>query len=180
LVSDREQRRALVGQAVEVAYIQFKRRYGAPRLTEELNDNGIACSVNHAAELLRERGLRARNGRGFKYRPRTESRTNVNENLLGRKFGVDAPNRKWVSDITYIKAGRTWLYLAAVIDLFSRKVVGWALDTHMRESLVLDAFTMAASRRDIQDNALRHRTGVCSTGAMSTRKLSKRAACGVA
>ena len=155
-VSQRDQRRALVGQAVEGAYIQFKKRYGAPRLAEELNDSGIGCSVNHVAELLRERGLRARNGKGFKYRPRTESRTNVSENLLARKFDVDEPNRKWVSDITYIKVGRIWLYLAAVVDLFSRKVVGWALDTHMRESLILDAFTMAASQRDIKDNALIH------------------------
>jgi putative transposase len=112
--------------------------------------------LNHVAELLRERGLRARNGKGFKYRPRTEARTNVSENLLGRKFAVDEPNRKWVSDITYIKVARTWLYLAVVLDLYSRKVVGWALDTHMRESLILEAFTMAASQRDIKDNALVH------------------------
>ena len=155
-VSPRDQRKALVGHAVEVAYIQFKQRYGAPRLAQELNDNGIPCSLNHVADLLRERGLRARNGKGFKYRPRTESSTHVSENLLARKFEVDEPNRKWVSDITYIKVGRTWLYLAAVVDLFSRKVVGWALETHMRESLILDAFTMAASQRDIKDNALIH------------------------
>jgi len=155
-VSQRDQRRALVGQAVEAAYIQFKKRYGAPRLAEELNASGIGCSVNHVAQLLSERGLRARNGKGFKYRPRTESRTNVSENLLGRKFEVDEPNLKWVSDITYIKVGRIWLYLAVVLDLYSRKVVGWALDTHMRESLILDAFTMAAIQRDIKDNALMH------------------------
>jgi putative transposase len=108
------------------------------------------------AELLNERGLRARNGKGFKYRPRTESRTHVSENLLARKFDAAEPNRKWVSDITYIKVGRIWLYLAVVLDLFSRKVVGWALDTHMRESLILDAFTMAASQREIKEDALIH------------------------
>lgn len=150
------QRRALVGEAVEAAYHQFKRRYGAPRLVVELNARGIACSLNHVADLLKERGLRARNGKGFKYCPRVESKTNVNENLLGRRFAVAEPNRKWVSDITYIRVGRIWLYLAAVLDLFSRKVVGWALDTHMRESLVLDAFTMAVARRDLKDNALVH------------------------
>jgi len=141
---------------VEQAYVDFKKRYGAPRLTVELNTQGIPCSLNHVAELLSERGLRARNGKGFRYRPRTESRTNVSDNLLNRQFDADEPNRKWASDITYIKVGRIWLYLAAVVDLFSRKVVGWALDTHMRESLILDAFTMAASQRDIKDNALIH------------------------
>ena len=146
----------MVGVAVEQAYVDFKKRYGAPRLAVELNAQGIPCSLNHVAELLSERGLRARNGKGFRYRPRTESRTNVSDNLLGRKFAVDEPNRKWVSDITYIKVGRIWLYLAVVLDLFSRKVVGWALDTHMRESLILDAFTMAVSQRDLKDNALIH------------------------
>jgi len=155
-VSRRDQRRVLVGGAVEAAYAQFKRRYGAPRLTVELNEQGVSCSLNHVAALLKERGLRARNGKGFRYRPRTEAMTNVNDNLLRRGFAADAPNRKWVSDITYIKVGRTWLYLAAVMDLFSRKIVGWALDEHMRESLVLEALTMAVSRRDVRKGTLIH------------------------
>ena len=76
--------------------------------------------------------------------------------MLARRFEVDEPNSKWVSDITYIKAGRTWLYLAVVLDLFSRKVIGWALDNHMRESLILEAFNMAVSCRDIEKNAILH------------------------
>lgn len=155
-VSRREQRRVLVGSAVEAAYTQFKRCYGAPRITVELNEQGIPCSLNHVAALLKERGLRARNGKGFRYCPRTEAMTNVNENLLRRRFAADAPNRKWVSDITYIKVGRIWLYLAAVMDLFSRRIVGWALDSHMRESLVLEALSMAVSQRDFRRETLIH------------------------
>jgi transposase InsO family protein len=155
-VSKKQQRRALVGLAVETAYSQYKKRYGAPRLAVELNEQGIDCSVNHVADLLKEKGLRARNGKGFKYRARTESKTNVSENLLQRRFSADAPNQKWVSDITYIKVGRKWLYLAAVLDLFSRKIVGWSLDTHMREDLIMDAFTMAVHNRDVPDNVLIH------------------------
>ncbi len=155
-VSPREQRRVLVGEAVETAYRQFKKRYGAPRLTVELNEQGIGCSLNHVAALLKERGLRARNGKGFRYWPRTEAMTNVNNNLLRRDFTAKAPNHKWVSDITYIKVGRIWLYLAAVMDLYSRRIVGWALDTHMRESLVLDALEMAVSQRDLAKGALLH------------------------
>ncbi|BCO30426.1 hypothetical protein TspCOW1_27070 [Thiohalobacter sp. COW1] len=82
--------------------------------------------------------------------------TNVNDNLLARGFTAEAPNRKWVSDITYIKVGRIWLYLAAVMDLFSRRIVGWAVDDHMRESLVLEALHMAVSQRDIAHGALIH------------------------
>ena len=155
-VSKRDQRRALVGEAVEATYIGFKKRYGAPRLALELNEQGIACSLNHVAALLKERGLRARNGKGFRYRPRTEAMTNVSDNLLRQNFEAPAPNQKWVSDITYIKVGRTWLFLAAVMDLFSRKIIGWALDTHMRESLILDALNMAVSQRETTSNTLIH------------------------
>jgi len=155
-VSKSAQRRELVGDAVESAYIGFKKRYGAPRLKVELNEQGINCSLNHVAQLLRERGLRARNGKGFKYRARIESKTNVSDNLLNRKFEVDEPNRKWVSDITYIKVGRNWLYLAVVMELFSRKVIGWSLKSHMRESLIVEAFNMAASQRDRTDGVLLH------------------------
>lgn len=147
-VSAREERRLAVGCAVEETYTAFKRRYGAPRLTVELNARGVACSRNHVATLLRERGLKARNGKGFRYTPRTEAMTNVGDNLLQRNFRSPAPNRKWVSDITYIPVGRTWLYLAAVLDLYSRKIIGWALDRHMREGLILEALAMAVSHRE--------------------------------
>ena len=155
-MSKKQQRRALVGLAVESTYKEFKQRYGAPRLAFELNVQGIECSVNYVAELLRERGLRARNGKGFKYWPSVESKTNVQDNKLNREFEAEQPNQKWVSDITYIKAGRKWLYLAAVLDLFSRKIVGWSLDTHMREDLIIGAFKMAAANRDIKEEALNH------------------------
>lgn len=155
-VSKQEQRRALIGMAVEEAYIRFKKRYGAPRIVEELNANGIPCSLNYVADLLRERGLKARNGKGFKYSPSVEAMTNVSSNLLRRNFDAKEPNLKWVSDITYIKVGKAWLYLAVVMDLFSRKIIGWALNTHMREGLVIEAFNMAVSTREPNGNTLIH------------------------
>lgn len=155
-VSARQHQRELVSQAVEATFIAFKKRYGAPRLTDELNDQGIVCSKNHVARLLSEKGLRARNGKGFRYRARIESKTNVSENLLARKFDAAAPNQKWVSDITYIRVGRTWLFLAVVLDLFSRKVIGWSLDTHMRESLIIEAFDMAVTGRELGNGLLLH------------------------
>ena len=154
--STRQQQRERVSDAVEATFYGFKQRYGAPRLAEELNAQGLRCCVNHVAHLLKMKGLRARNGKGFKYRPRVESKTNVSDNLLARRFNPDGPNQKWVSDITYIKVGRVWLYLAVVMDLFSRRVIGWALDKHMREELILDALAMAVSDRDIQPDTLLH------------------------
>ena len=155
-VSTREQQRDRVSEATEAMFIGFKKRYGAPRLTVELNAQGIHCCINHVAQLLQEKGLRARNGKGFKYRARVESRTHVSDNLLARQFKVDKPNHKWVSDITYIKVKRTWLYLAVVMDLFSRKVIGWALNNHMREGLIIEALNMAVSTRHTAKNLLLH------------------------
>jgi transposase InsO family protein len=137
-------------------YEKFKKRYGAPRLAVELSKNEIPCSVNYVAKLLKEKDLKARNGKQFKYSPSVEASTNVADNLLKRQFQVDAPNLKWVSDITYIKVGKAWLYLAVVMDLYSRKIIGWALDNHMRESLIIDAFNMAISTRQLEENALIH------------------------
>jgi len=155
-VSCRDRRRAQVAVAVEEAFGQFKKRYGAPRLTAELNAQGIACSRNHVAVLLRERGLRARNGKRFRYFPRVEGTTNLAGNKLRQNFAASAPNRKWVSDITYIRAGRNWVYLAVVMDLYSRKIVGWALESHMRESLIIEALEMAVSQRDTDGPILIH------------------------
>jgi len=154
--SDQARRRASVGERLEALFYQFRRRYGSRRLMEELNDEGIACSENYVADLMRERGLKALNGKGFRYERRVESMTQVKENVLGRNFSSEAPNRKWVADITYIKVGRRWAYLAVVLDLYSRQVVGWSLDTHMRESLVLQALEMALNRRDTSDGLLMH------------------------
>jgi putative transposase len=155
-VSFRDQQRARVANAVEETFHRFKKRYGAPRVTAELNARGIICSRNHVATLLRERGLRARNGKRFRYFPRVEGTTNLTVNKLQQNFASSAPNRKWVSDITYLRVGRSWMYLAVVMDLYSRKIVGWALESHMREGLIIDALEMAVARREPKGPILIH------------------------
>ena len=154
--SSQAQQRHLVAHAMELNFEKFKKRYGAIRLTKELNETGIPCSLNHIAKLMKERHLRARNGKNFRYAAPIEAQTNVADNLLQRQFSAKAPNLKWVSDITYIRVGNIWLYLAVVMDLYSRKIVGWALDEHMREELIIEAFNMAASLREIQPEAIIH------------------------
>ena len=154
--SAQAERRAEMMTAVEGLYYEYKRRYGAPRLTQELRDAGVACSENYIAKLLRRLKLRALNGKGFRYVPAVESQTQVKENLLGRDFASSGADRKWVSDITYIKVGRVWAYLAVVLDLYSRRVVGWALDTHMRETLIIEALEGALSRRQPEPGLLLH------------------------
>jgi putative transposase len=155
-MSRKHQRRVLVKSAVVETYHQFKSRYGAPRITKELNAAGISCSKNHVARLLVESGLKARNGKGFKYSRTCPSSYNVSENLLKRDFSAKSPNEKWVTDITYIYVNGKWLYLSVVMDLYSRAIIGWAIDTQMTESLICDAFDMAVSRRRIGKNLLVH------------------------
>ena len=154
--SAQAQRRHRLGEVVEAAFYRHKRRYGAPRLTRALNAQGVGCSENHVAKLLHQRKLRAHRGKRFRQQRAVEASTQVKHNILARRFDSKGPNRKWVSDITYIRVGRGWAYLAVVLDLFSRKVVGWALDTHMREALVLEALDMALGRREVSQGLVLH------------------------
>jgi transposase InsO family protein len=154
--SAQAQRREAVTTVLEKTYHRYKRRYGAPRLTKELNAAGMSCSENYVAKLLRARRLRALNGRRFRYQRSAPSTLPVRQNLLARDFGSEGPNRKWVSDITYVPIGRSWAYLAVVLDLYSRKVVGWAVDTHVRETLILEALGMAIGQRQAAPGLLLH------------------------
>jgi putative transposase len=154
--SARHQSREAVKSVVMETYYEYKCRYGAPRITQELNACGISCSKNHVAQLLHELGLKARNGKGFKYSKSSSSKYNVSKNLLKRDFRAQKPNEKWVTDITYIYVNGKWLYLSVVLDLFSRAIVGWALDRYMTESLICDALDVAVSRRTISKNLLVH------------------------
>ena len=139
-------REAMKGQVADT-WSNFKARYGAPRITEGLKALSIPCSVNYVAELLRIQGLKARNGKRFTYGGHPLTMNNVAENLLWRDFSAKRPNQKWTTDITYIWVDKQWMYLATVMDLYSRTIVGWALDRHMTEQLVISAAQMAFDRR---------------------------------
>ena len=141
---------------VNELFEHFKKRYGSIRLTRELKSLGISCSHNYVASLLRELGLRARNGKRFRYSKPNNSNKNIQPNILARDFKAERPNEKWVTDITYIWVNGKWLYLAAVMDLCSKAIVGWSLDNHMMDSLIKDAFEMAIARRRITGSLMVH------------------------
>ncbi len=155
-MSQRDQTRKLVEQAATQCFYNFKKRYGAPRITVELNEMGIPCSLNHIAKLMANKGLQARNGKHYKYFPGPNARNHVSDNLLRRDFTASKPNEKWVSDITYIKVERGFVYLAAIMDLFSRKIIGWSLDTTMTNQLIIDALNMAIARRNVEPGLILH------------------------
>ena len=137
-------------------YASFKARYGAPRIAKELTALGINCSKNYVANIMHSEGIRARNGKAFKYSRHSPAMINVARNVLKREFAVDKPNQKWVTDITYIWVKDKWLYLATVMDLFSRSIIGWSLDLTMTEQLNTDALQMAFVRRDIAPGLIIH------------------------
>ena len=155
-LSLRARRREEVKSKVDELFEHFKKRYGAIRLTRELNGLGITCSLNYVASLLRELGFRARNGKRFRYSKPNSLKKNIQPNLLARNFKAERPNEKWVTDITYIWVNGKWLYLAAVMDLCSKAIVGWSLANHMMDSLIKDAFNMAISRRKIRTDLIVH------------------------
>lgn len=155
-VSARDQRRIDMEERIKSTYEEFEAAYGAPRLAKELSELGYPCSVNYVAKLMAEQGIKARNGKGFRYSRHSLTMHNVSDNLLWRDFAANKPNEKWTTDITYIWVKDQWLYLATVMDLFSRKIVGWSLDTSMTECLIKDAMKMAFNNREMSPGLIVH------------------------
>ena len=125
-----------------------ERCYGSPRLTRELQSRGHACSENRIARLMRGHGLRAQAPPRFV--PRTTDSHHdlpVAPNRLAQRPAPDGPNQVWLQDFTYVPTAQGWLYLALVLDLWSRKIVGWAMAGHMRSELVVSALQMACTQR---------------------------------
>jgi len=131
--------------------------YGSPRIWNELNNiQGIRCSENRVAKVMREAGIVAVQRRKFRLTTNSKHDYPVWPNLLNRNFFVDRPNAIWVTDITYIWTLEGWLYLAAVLDLFSRWVVGLAMDKTIADTLVLQAMNQAIMRRNPDKGLILH------------------------
>jgi len=133
-------------------------RYGSPRVTKDLLKlYGVRVNHKKIARLMREHGLNAR--RRKKYIPTTDSKHSfpVCKNILNREFLVEKPGQKWVSDITYLRTENGWLYLTVVIDLFDRKVIGWALSSDLEaENTTISAFEMAVKNRNMENDLIFH------------------------
>ena len=122
-------------------------RYGTPRITAELARRGKSVGHNRIAHILRENRLGARPKKRFRITTRSAKGAEVATNVLDRCFRVSATNKVWVSDITYVATAEGWLYVCVIIDLYSRRVVGWSMGTSLATELVLQAFLMAVNRR---------------------------------
>jgi putative transposase len=155
--SGQEQRRDVLLVAIRAIHAEFKARYGSPRIHAELVARGHDCCVNTVAKLMREHEIAAKTARKFRCTT-TDSNHDlpVADNLLDRQFNPSEANETWLADITYIPTREGWLYLAAVEDLYSRRVVGWSLADHMESRLVVDALELAVQRRLPDEGLLAH------------------------
>ena len=155
--SDRQQQRDALLVEIRAIHAQFKGRYGSPRIHAELVTRGHACCVNTVAKLMREAGIAAKTARKFRCST-TDSDHDlpVAENLLDRQCNPSEANEAWVADITYIPTRQGWLYLAAVEDLYARRVAGWAMAEHVESRLVVGAPAMAVQRRLPDEGLLAH------------------------
>ena len=143
---------------ISAVYAEHRGAYGWPRIWRELVKRGIRVGKQRVQRLMQQHGIRARGKRRFRV-VTTDSRHDlpIAPNLLNRNFTPARPNQAWTGDITYIETEEGWLFLAVVIDLFSRRVVGWSLQPHMERSLVIDALDMAwQQRRPVEGELLFH------------------------
>lgn len=145
--SKRKQANAKLLEDIRSAHRNSREAYGSPRIYQALKEQGIPCSESRVARLMREDGLCAKMKRRFKATTNSKHDLPIAPNLLQRDFSPAEPNQVYAGDITYIWTTEGWLYLAVVIDLFSRTVVGWAMDKRMTRQLVIDALSMAVQRR---------------------------------
>lgn len=153
----RQREDAELGEQIAAAHVRSRKNYGAPRLVEELREAGTAISKRRCARLMKARGLRGR--KKHRRRPRTTDSRHAHppaENLLAKQPAPSGPNQAWMTDITYLRTAEGWLYLAAILDVWSRRVVGWACGPTLHVSLVLAALQTALRQRKPPQGLLHH------------------------
>lgn len=132
---------------IRLIHRKHRQRYGSPRITEELQDNGYRCSKNRVARLMRKNGMAVKTKRKFRVTTKSKHSLPVAENRVKGNFTAAAPNRLWASDITYVWTAEGWLYLLAILDVFNRRIVGWSMSNRLTQDLAVNALQQAVGRR---------------------------------
>jgi putative transposase len=146
----------VLSEQIRASFVASDRTYGARRVWHDLLAAGVACGLHRVERLMRQQALRARPRRRGLPADTGERKGDAAANILDRQFSAPAPNQKWVADFTYIWTAEGWLYVAVVLDLFSRRAVGWSMQATMTAQLVTDALMMAIWRRGRPDALLHH------------------------
>jgi putative transposase len=145
--SEREMANRKLTERIKAEFKESGETYGSPRIYQVMRKLGLMCSRNRVARLMKAEGLRAKQTKRYRSTTRRNKAHRVVPNLLSRDFTADRPDQKWLADITYIPTREGWLYLAAILDLFSRKIVGWAMSERITTDLTLAALKMAVRQR---------------------------------
>lgn len=135
---------------------QSRQNYGGMKVWRALNREGIACGKHRVSRLRRDHGIEAKRRTRFKITTRSKSKDWIAPDRLLRQFTIGAPNRVWVGDVTFISTRHGWLYLATLLDLYSRKIVGWSMSDRNDQTLVLNALTMALAQRQPKPGLVHH------------------------
>ena len=130
--------------------------YGRPRMTEELKELGLNVGHRRVGRLMRENGIRVERSKKYKATTDSNHTFSIAPNLLSRDFHADAPNQKWAGDISYVWTREGWLYLAVILDLHSRRVIGWAVSNRMKRDLAIRALKMAVALRQPPKGCIHH------------------------
>lgn len=154
--SKREQEYERLLPIIKEVYVDSRGVYGSPRITAELRRRGESSNKKKVARIMKSEGIYAKTVRRYKRTTNSNHKCKIEENILKQNFVVKQPNKVWVSDITFIRTREGWLYLAAILDLYSRRVVGWKADKHMYSDLVSDALLRALEERSVEDGLIFH------------------------
>jgi putative transposase len=152
--------RSLTNQALMVhiraIHAEKRQTYGSPRIHAELRARGLRCNLKRVARLMRLHHIQARHKRKYRVTTKVDPKLPVAPNLLAQDFHANTPNQKWVTDVTYVPTAEGWLYLAAVLDLYSRRIIGWAMSAVQDTDLVVNALQMAIGRRQPGRGTIHH------------------------
>ncbi|MCF6248320.1 MAG: IS3 family transposase [Desulfobacula sp.] len=155
-ITKRELENRKLRKIIKGIFFEYKHRYGSPRIAKELKEQGITCSKNRVCKLMKKEKLIPKAKRKFKVTTNSKHNLKISPDLVKRDFNPSKPNKLWVSDLTYIRTKAGWLYLCVILDLFSRKVVGWSMDKKMKTSMFIKALDMAKENRLPNSSLLFH------------------------
>jgi len=161
-------------EKIKVAHRNSRKTYGSPRIYKELKSQGEPCSRKRVSKIMRENGIVAKMKKRFKVTTKVDAKAKVAPNLLKQDFTAERPNERWVADITYIATAQGWLYLAAILDLFSRQIVGFSMSERMTTDLISTAFLQAITHRKPAAGLMHHSDKGCQYTSSKFQSLLKR------
>jgi putative transposase len=155
-ISNRQKKHEQLTKTILRTHLEFNQRYGSVKIARTLKKRGIQVSERTVSRIMTKHQWKSCTVKKYKATTYSKHKHPVSENILDRQFSTSKPNQSWVTDITYVATHEGWLYLASVMDLYSRKIVGWAMDKNMTKELVMDALRMAYHRQKPRKGLIHH------------------------